>query len=68
MATGTVKKVTGRGFGFIETEESEDDIFYHESNLEGELAERKLKEGDKVSFDIEDTEKGKNATNIKLEE
>lgn len=68
MATGTVKKVTARGYGFIETEESEDDIFYHESSLEGELEERKLKEGDKVSFDIEETPKGKNATNISLEE
>ena len=48
MATGTVKTVTGKGFGFISQEDSDKDIFYHENSLEGELAERKLKVGDKV--------------------
>lgn len=68
MATGTVKTVTGKGFGFISQEGSDKDIFYHENSLEGELAERKLRVGDKVQFDVEQTEKGPNATNIKLEE
>lgn len=68
MATGTVKKVTARAFGFIKPDDSDEDVFYHENSLEGELAERKLKEGDKVSFDIEESPKGKNAVNIKLEE
>ncbi|MBN2015307.1 cold shock domain-containing protein [Candidatus Dojkabacteria bacterium] len=68
MATGTVKNVTGKGFGFISQEDSDKDIFYHENSLEGELAERKLQVGDKVTFDIEETEKGPNAINIKLVE
>ena len=68
MATGTVKNVTGKGFGFISQENSDKDIFYHENSLEGELAERKLQVGDKVTFDIEETDKGQNATNIKLVE
>jgi len=68
MASGTVKTVTDRGFGFIATEGSTKDIFYHEKSLEGELAVRKLKVGDKVSFDIAESPKGQNATNIKLEE
>ncbi|MBD3362717.1 cold shock domain-containing protein [Candidatus Dojkabacteria bacterium] len=66
MAKGTVKTVTGRGFGFIETEEAEKDVFYHENSLEGELAVRKLRKGDVVTFDIEETEKGLNAINIEL--
>ncbi len=66
MEKGTVKKVTDRGFGFIAIEGAEKDIFFHENSLEGELAERKLKEGDKVSFEVEDTPKGPNAVNIKL--
>lgn len=66
--TGTVKTVTDKGFGFISVEGSDKDIFYHEKSLEGELATRKLKVGDNVSFDVEETPKGKNATNIKLEE
>lgn len=68
MATGTVKTVTDKGFGFIEQVDSDSDIFYHESSLEGDLAERKLRVGDKVTFDIEQTEKGPRAINIKLEE
>lgn len=68
MATGTVKSVTGKGFGFIETDAAEKDIFYHENSLEGELASRKLQVGDKVTFEIEETEKGPNATNIKLDQ
>ena len=66
MAQGTVKTVTDRGYGFITIEGEEKDIFFHENSLEGELAERKLKEGDKVSFEVEDTPKGPNAVNIKL--
>lgn len=66
MATGVVKTVTGRGFGFIETDEADKDVFYHVNSLEGELAERKLSEGDKVTFDLEETPKGLNAVNIKL--
>ena len=44
MEKGTVKKVTDKGFGFIAIEGAEKDIFFHENSLEGELAERKLKE------------------------
>ena len=68
MATGTVKTVTDRGFGFIEMEGSDRDIFYHEKNLEGDLAVRKLKVGDKVTFEVAESPKGKNATDIKLAE
>jgi cold shock protein len=68
MATGTVKTVTDKGYGFISQDDSDKDIFYHENSLEGQLAERKLSVGDKVTFDIEETAKGLNATNIKLVE
>lgn len=68
MAIGTVKVVTDKGFGFISSEGLEKDVFFHESNLEGELASRKLQIGDKVSFDTEETPKGLNAKNIQLAE
>jgi CspA family cold shock protein len=68
METGTVKTVTDKGFGFISREGHDKDIFYHENSLEGELATRKLKVGDKVTFDVEETQKGLNAVNIKLVE
>ncbi|MBP9759596.1 cold shock domain-containing protein [Candidatus Dojkabacteria bacterium] len=66
MAVGTVKTVTDKGFGFINTDESEKDVFYHENSLTGDLEVRKLRVGDKVSFDIEKTQKGLNAINIVL--
>jgi CspA family cold shock protein len=66
MEKGTVKTVTDRGYGFITPEGSEKDVFFHENSLEGDLAERKLFEGDKVSFEIEETPKGLNAVNITL--
>ncbi len=66
MALGTVKTVTDKGYGFISQEDAEKDIFFHENSLEGELAIRKLQVGDKVSYDVEETPKGLNATNIKL--
>lgn len=68
METGTVKTVTDKGFGFISRERSDKDLFFHENSLEGELAARKLKVGDKVTFDVEETPKGLNAVNIKLVE
>lgn len=66
MEKGTVKTVTDRGYGFISLEGQEKDVFFHENSLEGELADRKLFEGDKVSFEIEETPKGLNAVNITL--
>ena len=66
MEQGTVKTVTEKGFGFISKEGSDKDVFYHENSLEGDLAVRKLKVGDVVTFDVEETPKGINAINIKL--
>jgi len=68
MTNGTVKTVTDRGFGFITVEGSDKDIFFHEKTLTGDLAVRKLRVGDKITFDVEETPKGKNAVNIKLVE
>ena len=60
---GTVKFFnTRKGFGFIEGEDSKD-IFVHASNLIDQI-----KDGDKVSFELEDTEKGPSAINVKIQE
>lgn len=66
MEKGTVKTVTDRGYGFISLEGQEKDVFFHENSLEGDLADRKLQVGDKVSFELEETPKGLNAVNIQL--
>ncbi len=49
-------------YGFIESDEAEDDVFFHVDDLEGESVE----EGDEVSFDMEDGEKGPRATNVEV--
>ena len=50
-----------KGYGFIEVEDGKD-IFLHQSEIpEG----TRLDEGDKVSFDVEETDKGAQAVNIK---
>jgi len=65
MKTGVVKTVTDKGFGFIQVE-NEKDIFYHESILKGELADRKLRVGDEVKFEEEKSDRGPRAINIEL--
>ncbi len=50
--TGTVKWFNaGKGYGFITSDESEDDIFVHFSEIQAD-GFRKLLEGQRVSFDL----------------
>lgn len=60
---GVIKKKTDRGFGFITVEGQEKDLFFHSKSLVGVTFEE-LQEGDKVTFDVEDSPKGKNAVNV----
>ncbi len=64
MAEGTIKKVTQKGFGFIDTETGED-LFFHSSNLEGVTFDQ-LREGQRVSYTEGRGEKGPRAENVKL--
>ena len=56
-----------KGFGFIESNEGGKDVFVHSQGLGAELAET-IKEGDKVTFDTEEADKGPAAINVKLSE
>ena len=62
--TGTVKKKTDRGFGFISREGETKDLFFHSNDLSGVTFDD-LKEGDTVSFDVVEGEKGPSAKNVK---
>jgi len=62
MATGTVVFFHDRkGYGFIETEDSDEDVFVHMDDVEGP----DLEEGEEVEFDVEAADKGPRATNVK---
>jgi CspA family cold shock protein len=63
MAEGTIKKLTEKGFGFIETG-GEKDLFFHMSNLEGVTYEE-LHEGQRVSYTEGMGPKGPRAENVK---
>ena len=63
MANGTVKWFNDRkGFGFIEQEDGPD-VFVHHSAINSS-GFKSLKEGDQVSFDIEQGQKGPAAANV----
>ncbi|MDY6791610.1 MAG: cold-shock protein [Thermodesulfobacteriota bacterium] len=63
MANGTVKWFNDRkGFGFIEQEEGSD-VFVHHSAINAD-GFKSLNEGDRVSFDIEQGQKGPAAANV----
>ncbi len=63
MAKGTVKWFNdSKGFGFI-TSEDGGDVFVHHSSIQGD-GYKSLAEGDSVSFDVEEGEKGPKAVNV----
>ncbi|MEI8174369.1 MAG: cold shock domain-containing protein [bacterium] len=61
--TGTIKRLTDKGFGFITGEGLAKDLFFHSNSLVGVTFDE-LKEGDSVSFETEESPKGLNATNV----
>lgn len=62
MQEGTVKFFNNsKGFGFISSSETGEDIFVHSSGLRDEI-----REDDKVQFNTEQGRKGLNAINVEV--
>jgi len=64
MSEGTIKKLTDKGFGFIQAGGSKD-LFFHSKALQG-VAFDDLYEGQKVSFTEGQGPKGPCAENVKV--
>lgn len=65
MTRGTVKWFNdSKGYGFI-SRPAGDDIFVHFSSIQGE-GFRTLAEGQEVEFEVQDTDRGPQATNVML--
>ena len=63
MAEGIVKWFSDKkGYGFIEQEAAQD-VFVHHSGISGS-GFKSLQEGDRVTFDVEQGQKGATAANV----
>ena len=63
MAEGKIKRLTDKGFGFIETG-TDKDMFFHSSNVEGAGYDA-LQVGQRVSYTEGSGPKGPRAENVK---
>ena len=63
MAEGTIKRLTDKGFGFIDTVSGKD-LFFHSSDLEG-VSYEELQAGQRVSYTEGHGPKGPRAENVK---
>lgn len=64
MSQGTIKKLTDKGFGFIEGERG--DIFFHSSAVEGDVNFDSLREGQHVEYTEGRGPKGPRAENVRV--
>ena len=63
MAEGTIKRLTDKGFGFIDTGAGQD-MFFHLSSLDG-VSFEELREGQRVTYTEGSGPKGPRAENVK---
>ena len=63
MQTGTIARLTDKGFGLIKREGEVKDLFFHSNELVNVKFDE-LREGDTVSFEVADSPKGPNAVKV----
>ena len=64
MPEGKIKRLTDKGFGFIE-DGSGEDMFFHSSSVEG-VSYEELSEGQRVAFNVGQGPKGARAEAVRL--
>lgn len=63
MQQGKIVRVTDKGFGFIAREGETKDLFFHANELKN-VSFDELREGDAVTFEVGQNDKGPYATNV----
>jgi cold shock protein len=63
IMTGKIARLMDRGYGFIAPDEGDKDIFFHSAELQG-IEFNDLAEGDAVTFELEETDKGPKAIKV----
>lgn len=65
MYTGTIKRITDRGFGFIAMNDGNEDYFFHMSACTDHNFDS-MTEGQSVTFEVEQGPKGPRASDVRL--
>ncbi|PJE64310.1 MAG: cold-shock protein [Candidatus Ryanbacteria bacterium CG10_big_fil_rev_8_21_14_0_10_43_42] len=63
MQQGTVARIMDKGYGFIQREGEEKDLFFHATEVK-DGAFNDLREGDAVQFEVEEDSKGARAVQV----
>lgn len=63
MQKGTIARLMDKGYGFIKTEDSDKDLFFHTNELQ-DVTFEDLKEGDEVQFEVTEGHKGPQAVKV----
>jgi CspA family cold shock protein len=63
MQQGTIAKIMTKGYGFIKVDGQDKELFFHANALQ-DVSFDELNEGDAVTFETEESQKGPNAVNV----
>ncbi len=63
MSQGKIVRKNEKGFGFIKSDDLEKDLFFHANDVKG-VSFDDLQEGEEVSFNIAESDKGPKAENV----
>lgn len=63
MKKGIIARIMDKGYGFIKTDDSDKDLFFHSNEVQN-TDFNSLKEGDEVEFEVTEGQKGPQAVQV----